>query len=310
MIENRQLRHCRTLAEYGHFGRAAEILGISQPALTRSIQNLESTMGVALFNREARRVSPTVFGELLLTHGEKILSEGEELIRNLQLMQGLELGELSVSAGLYPSEISVHGAVGRMMRAHPNIRCRVQLRDWRAATADVLERRADIAVAETSEAESDRLLVTKTVGQHDLAFFCRPGHPLATEKNLSTNRIFAYPWASTRAPARITDYFPKNLRAAGWIDKTNGDFVSAIQVDTTTTAMQVVLESDTLSPSPPILFDREVKSGLLVQLDFQRPWLRLNYGFIYLRERILSPAAKAFITEVEILETSQPATDA
>jgi len=309
MIENRQLLHCRTLAEHSHFGRAAESLGITQPALTRSVQTLEHTLGVKIFDRTPRRVIPTVFGVLLLKHGETILSGGEELIRNLRLMQGLDLGELTVSVALYPAEISAHRAMGRMMRAHPKIRCRVQLRDWRAATADVLTRRADIAIAETSEAEGERQLVTRIVGQHPLAFFCRPGHPLAVEKNVSTNMIFSYPWASTRGPARMTNYFPKNLRAAGWVDSATGDFVSAIQVDTATTAMQVVLESDAISPSPPILFEREIESGLLVQLDFQKPWLRLNYGFIFLRDRTLSPAAKAFINEVEILEASLAGTE-
>lgn len=73
--------------------------------------------------------------------------------------------------------------------------------------------------------------------------------------------------------------------------------------------MQVVLESDAISPSPPILFEREIKSGILVQLNFQKPWLRLNYGFIFLRDRTLSPAAKAFINEVEILEASLAGTE-
>jgi DNA-binding transcriptional LysR family regulator len=44
IIEHRQLAHCRTLASHGHFGRAAEALGITQPALTRIIQNLERSL--------------------------------------------------------------------------------------------------------------------------------------------------------------------------------------------------------------------------------------------------------------------------
>ena len=302
MVEHRQLLYCRALAAHGHFGRAAESLGITQSSLTRSLQGLERSMGVKLFDRKRSRVEPTVFGQILLRHGERILLEGEDLVRELQLLQGLDTGRLTVTSALYPSEMSVHRAIGRMVGRHPKLRCRAQLRDWRGAIVDVLERQVDIAVAEISEAEDDSRLVTKTVGEHPLTFFCRPAHPLAGRKNLSLEEAFSYPWASTRGPARMTKYFPKSFGAAGWLDEVHGEFVSAIQVDTVATAKQVVAQSDALTPGPPVLFHQELASGELAHLEFNRPWFRLHYGFIYLQDRTLSPAAEAFIREVECVE--------
>jgi DNA-binding transcriptional LysR family regulator len=126
--------------------------------------------------------------------------------------------------------------------------------------------------------------------------------PLAARKRLSLERLFAYPLVGTRAPARLTSHFPEDLGAAGWIDRSNGDFVTAIQVDSVTAAVQIVVESDAISAAPMSLIEKELKSGTLVELTFRAPWLRLNYGFIYLRNRTLSPTAEAFMREVEAIE--------
>ena len=66
MIEIRHLHHALALAEHRNFARAAEALHLSQPALTRSIQNLEEKMGLELFERRPKGVDPTDAGQLML----------------------------------------------------------------------------------------------------------------------------------------------------------------------------------------------------------------------------------------------------
>ena len=62
MITQRRLQHLLALVEHAHFGRAASALDISQPALTKSIQALESELGVTLIDRKHGAVGPTAFG--------------------------------------------------------------------------------------------------------------------------------------------------------------------------------------------------------------------------------------------------------
>ena len=59
MVEVRQLRHLLAVAEHGNFHRAARAVHLSQPALTKSIQQLERQFGATLFDRTGRRVEPT-----------------------------------------------------------------------------------------------------------------------------------------------------------------------------------------------------------------------------------------------------------
>ena len=65
-MDLRDLAYFETIAELGHIGRAADRLGRSQPALTKSIQRLEQSLGASLFQRDGRRIRLTPAGELML----------------------------------------------------------------------------------------------------------------------------------------------------------------------------------------------------------------------------------------------------
>jgi LysR family hydrogen peroxide-inducible transcriptional activator len=75
----KQLRYVEALARHGHFGRAADACAISQPALSMQIRELEASLGADLFERGARRVRPTGFGEAFVQRARLILRAVDEL---------------------------------------------------------------------------------------------------------------------------------------------------------------------------------------------------------------------------------------
>src|SRR5258708_20442148 len=75
----RQLRYFNALARHGHFGRAAEACAISQPALSMQIKELEEALGGVLFERSARQVALTKFGEKAAQRVRDILRSLDEL---------------------------------------------------------------------------------------------------------------------------------------------------------------------------------------------------------------------------------------
>lgn len=75
----RQLRYFEALAQQGHFGRAAEVCSISQPALSVQIKELEENLGVTLFERAARNIRLTAFGEDFAVRTRAILQSVDEL---------------------------------------------------------------------------------------------------------------------------------------------------------------------------------------------------------------------------------------
>lgn len=75
----KQLRYVEALARHGHFGHAAEAMAISQPALSMQIKELEETLGLPLFERGARQVRLTAFGEDFVPRARAILQSADEL---------------------------------------------------------------------------------------------------------------------------------------------------------------------------------------------------------------------------------------
>src|SRR6056297_262108 len=174
----RQLAHAVALCRFGSFRRAAEAEHISQPALSRSIQSLEESLGVVLFDRHSTEIAPTAFGEALLARAGTILAEAEELEREMQLLQGLDTGRLSVGMGLFAAELSGDPALADLLKAHPKLRVSVRLRYWGELENAVLSREVDLGFGEVAHLKNSPELLVDPVGCHELVFFCRPGHPI------------------------------------------------------------------------------------------------------------------------------------
>lgn len=96
-MEWQQLIYFKTLGHYKHYSRAAEAASISQPALSRSIANLEKELGVPLFERKGRMIKLTVYGEYFLARVEKALNQIELGKQEILELTDPESGQLTIS---------------------------------------------------------------------------------------------------------------------------------------------------------------------------------------------------------------------
>jgi len=298
MITLKQLRHAMALERHGHFHRAAEAEHISQPALSRSIRALETQLGVTLFDRQGGRVVPTLFGAALLKHAAATLGETDELLREIQLLKGLEAGVLQVAMGVYPAEMSAARAIGELVDRHPGIDCRVRLISWKDVAAFVTARAVDLGIGEISTLENVPELEVEPIGRPRGVLFCRRGHPLANRRQLSNDDLAGIPTAVPRLPPRGIGLFPGKTR----IDPETGDLLPTVEVDNLTSARLVVASSDALGMATPVQIEDSLRNGEFRVLDYHRPWMELYYGFIYLRQRMLSPAVKAYMDIVRRID--------
>ena len=94
-MEIEQLKYFKTVATMQHMTRAAEILSISQPALSKSIANIEHVLGVPLFDREGRSIFLNRFGQLFLQSVNIILEEYERILEEFEDIIKPGSGEVS-----------------------------------------------------------------------------------------------------------------------------------------------------------------------------------------------------------------------
>ena len=299
----RQLRHVLALDRYRSFARAAEAIGLTQPALSRSLQALEEDIGAKLFDRDRARVEPTAVGLRLIDLARPLVSQAKLAERELQQMIGLTGGLLRIGAGPFAAETSVGTAVGRLARRHPGIRVDVSVNDWPDLYRRLLNDELDVAIGEISHATDDERLVVEALPQHRAVFYCRSGHPLSAREDVTLQDIVRFPIAMTIVPKRLLDLIGKvdtTLRA----DIPEGAATTEIRVETPYLARSIVMESDVLGLAFPRQIEHEVALGRLVELRLKvtPPWLTSYYGIIRLARRTPSPAANQFLEVLREVE--------
>lgn len=305
MLIERHLRHVLALAAHGHFGRAAAELRLTQPALSKSIQAFEAELGVQLFHRQRSGVALTAFGRLLVEQGAKLARAEDELLRELKLMAGLEIGTLSVGLGPYPSVISGYEAAGRLAAMYPRLRLQLHVAGWDDITRGIAEGRYDLGVADLCAAHRDPQFQTEALGSHWGHFFCRPGHPLLGRGSVSIEQLAAYPWIATRFPRESAAQLPAKLGAAGHLDPASGDFIPAVLIDVPMQLPELLAHGDALALCSPATLERELADGRIAIVPSRGVRSQRGYGFIHLKGRSLGPAGMAFMAQLRAVETMQ-----
>jgi len=142
----RQFRYFEALARLGHFGRAAEACAVSQPALSMQIKEMERTLGAALFERSARAVRLTSFGEAFALRARAILSAVDEVGDLARAAQNLLAGRLRIGVIPTVAPYLLPAIIGALLRENAAIDIHVRETVTQKLIAELAERRLDTAI--------------------------------------------------------------------------------------------------------------------------------------------------------------------
>jgi LysR family hydrogen peroxide-inducible transcriptional activator len=142
----KQLRYFEALARHGHFGRAADVCAISQPALSMQIKELEETLGTELFERGARQVRLTNFGEAFALRARDILRSVDELEDLARASQDRLVGRLRV--GIIPTVAPylLPTIIGKLTGMHDGLDIHVRESLTSKLVQELTEGRLDTAI--------------------------------------------------------------------------------------------------------------------------------------------------------------------
>ena len=179
----RDLRYLIAVAEHGHFGRAAEACGISQPTLSVQVRKLEDQLGVALFERTSKAIAPTAACERLIGHVRAAVAEADAILAVARSLRDPLAGRfrLGIIPTLAPYLLPL---VFAPLRAGLPA---LEVEPWEDQTAALLERlrarELDAALLAT-EPDGPELLSLKLFDEPFLAGL-PPEHPLATRETVA-----------------------------------------------------------------------------------------------------------------------------
>lgn len=178
MLGSRRLRHFVVTYELGSIGQAAEKLLLTQPALSKSIRQLEDELGVQLFERTTMGVTPTAFGNALAAHARVIEAESRRAETTLASMRGKAKGRVGVGVGPSVAAGLIVDAVAGLRRAGSEIELMVT--EGLVDTVIPMLRRSEIDVAVGAWPRVvDPAFATELLVADRLEVVAGPGHALA-----------------------------------------------------------------------------------------------------------------------------------
>lgn len=179
-MELRHLRYFIAVAEELHFGRAAELLGISQPPLSQQIQALEEELGARLFERTNRRVALTEAGRLFLVEARQVLAQVGQATDVARRAQRGELGELKVGfTSSAPFTSIIPQAIFRFRRTYPDVQLEVHEMVSRDVVEALLNGRLQVGLIRPLPLPES--LVAVELFREPLVAVLHADHPLATD---------------------------------------------------------------------------------------------------------------------------------
>jgi DNA-binding transcriptional LysR family regulator len=299
-FEIRLLSCALALAEYRSFAKAAESLHVSQPALSRSIQNLEHIAGVRIFERGTRHVDITGPGAVFLEYAREVMARCSDLTREMELLKGLDKGELQVGVGMYGAVEFVDLAIGRIAQHHPKVRLSVANDTWVNFFPRLRRRELDLVIVDVrTMAVNPELHVTPLAPRRSFPAV-RPGHPLLKHKGtLRMGDLLHYPFVSiARLPPAVLRQLVSESTEGENPARPGLKSFPSIACDSVAMIKKIVQTSDAVTILPLNAFLADIEAKTLVALPSFQPLLQTEYVIVRLARRSLSPLGGLFVNTV------------
>lgn len=207
------LRVFTTVAESRSFSRAAELLFMSQPAVSKAVRELEQQVGLALLDRSARPVALTEAGAVLLGHARQMFADERAAERALDQMRDLGAGSLAVGASSTIGIYLLPPAIARFHRRYPRIRLFLDIGNTQQVLEHLRSASLDVAFVE-GPVEGDELEIVPW-RTDELVVIAPPDHPLAHGDPVTLERLLDEPFVLREPGSGTREVIELALRARG-----------------------------------------------------------------------------------------------
>ena len=271
-----------TVADGGSFSRAAERLHVTQPAVTKRVQALESALSCRLFDRVGRRIYLTDAGRVLRPRAEALLRGLADTRRELRDLDRRVAGELGLATSHHVGLHRLAPALRAFTRRYPDVQLDIRFEDSEDAHDLVRRAETEIAVV-TLNPKGDPELDSRVLWEDPLVFVASEEHELARERDLSLARLAA---AQPVLPGRTTYTGRIVLEAFA-------DAGFNVRPNLATNYLETIAMLVGIGLGWSVLPRSMIKPPLVV-LEVDAPPLKRSLGCVTNPRRSLSNAAQAF----------------
>lgn len=289
----------------GGFTRASASLHLSQPAISRRIDLLESELGAPLFERIRTGVVLTEAGRAFLPHAEAALASLRDGLAAVEALRGTGRGGVTLALVGTLASTTLTRCLRQFREAHPAIDLR--LRTALSAEVSALIRRGDATLGLRYGADPDPDLVSTTIHDEAMLLVCSPRHRLARARRLQPRSLAGEPWIAFPprrgvAPEPYSSALDQRLAALGL------GAAEIIPIDSLTAQKRMVEAGFGLALLPASSLDEELRAGALAVLRVPAMTTAIPVVLIHRRRAFHSGATQALIAALTAWP-SQPLAD-
>ncbi len=286
----KQLDAFLKLEEAGSFRDASLILGVSQPALSRTIQQIESRLGTRLFDRDTRHVRLTAAGERLSPIATRLIREYNEAFNDLEAYITGKTGTVRLAVLPSVAFALLPGAIKRFNACHPGVSVDIWEDVGVPVHRSVEEGTADIGIAPPPS--TSRNLSFRPIFRDDVVLVCRADDPLAARPTHDWHVFADRPFIGLSTDTGLRSLIDEALGVAGV------KIAPLFHCRNPTTVGSLVAGSLGISALTRIT-TAQLGSPDLVWRTLTSPGSERPIGVVTNPARSLSQAARAFIKEIE-----------
>ena len=281
------------VVQAGSMSKAAVLLNTGQSAISRSIGELERTLGVYLLERGPRGVEPTQYGRALLDGGAVVFDDLRQMVRNIEFLSDPATGEVWVGCSSSVAASFVSAVVDRLTRRYPRIVVQlVMIQHSKGADVlrDLHERKLDLVIIRRFGALADERLSFESL--FDEAFVVAAGaqSPWARQRRIALAELVSESWVLPRLENPLGAAALEAFRASR-IDYPRATAV----IEPVLVRISLLATGRFLTICPPSILRFPSRRPEIKVLPVDLPIAPVPVGIVTLKTRTLSPVAQLFI---------------
>ena len=278
------------VAQAGSMSKAAVLLNTTQPAISRSIAELERTIGVRLLERNPQGVEPTEYGRALLKGGVAVFDDLRQAVKNIEFLADPTSGDVRIGCTPILAASFVSAVVDRLSRRYPRVVFHVATGEAVALRRDLNERRVDLLIVRRFGPFAEEQLSFETLYENPYVVAAGINNPWVRRRRIGLVDLVGELWALPPPDSAVGSVAVEAFRASGLEvpHATVVAFAHEMRINLLRTGRYLTILPQSVLRVPD-------KHPFLSELNVKLPIVSGPIGILTLKRRTLSPVAQLFI---------------
>jgi DNA-binding transcriptional LysR family regulator len=289
-MKRHDLHVLMTVVQAGSMSKAAALLNTGQPAISRSIAELENTLGVRLLDRSRQGVTPTDYGRALLDGGTAVFDELRQAVKSIELLTDPSVGEVRVGCNPFLAASFVSAAVDRLSRFYPRVVFRLVTAYVETLHRELTERNVDLLIARRFSGIADEQLDYEFLFDDSYSIVVGAQNSWARRRRIELAELVNEPWVLPPPESGLGSVVKESFRASGL-----GYPHATVIGEPAELRISLLATGRFISVLPYSAYSLSARRPELHVLPVRQTLGHAPVGIVTLKNRTISPLAQLFI---------------